>query len=262
MSGTDETAPVVEAEPTLIEQTGDVPETVIIPEETPEAPDDAAPAVETAAPAADEPAKPKQKPWFQTRIDELTRQKHDEKRQREALEARLSALETPPVTDPAAPKPEDFDKAVTARAQQLLAQEEGKKRSQAWLSAGTKEYGTDDFNEKCATVAAMGAGDSPEFMKIITDPDILPDGHKVVAMLADNPDEASRILALEPLKMAAALSRFATTAKAPDKPLSTAPRPITPLGGSARGSSSPADTDDTKTWMAKREAQLAARRAN
>lgn len=258
MSGTGE----AEAAPaTLIEQPGEIPETVVPAEETAETPIEV-PAEAEAAPETPEPSKPKQKPWFQTRIDELTRQKHDEKRAREALEARLAALEKPAESEGPVAKPEDFDKAVTARAQQIVAQEDAKRRTNSWFEAGKKEFGAAEFNEKCNLVADIGAGDNPEFMKLVTDPDIIPDGHKVIALLADAPEEAQRILSLEPVKMAAALTRFASSAKAPEKPLSQAPRPITPIGGSAKPSTLPAESDDMKTWMEKRNAQVAARNAS
>jgi hypothetical protein len=244
-------APAVEeAVPSLIEQPGEIPETVTPPEDTP-AEEPEAPAAEAAPEAPKEPEKPKIKPWFQTRIDELTRQKHEERRKNEELAAQLAALKAPTDGQPAAPRAEDFDKAVDARARALVEQKEAQTRSQAFLQAGNKDFGADDFTEKCNIVASLGAGDSPEFMKIITDPDIIPDGHKIVAALADQPEEAHRILSLEPVKMAAALTRFASQTPKPDKPLSQAPKPITPIGGSAK-SSGLSDTMDTRAWMAER----------
>jgi hypothetical protein len=244
-------------EPTLIEQTGDIPETVIPAEPAPEpvedAPDDTAAPAADAAPADGE--KPKHKPWFQERIDKLTREKHEERKAREALEARLA--EIAPADAPSEPAfdPKNFDALVKQEAARLNAAEKAQERTKGWWEAGAKELGADTFNEKCGMVAAMGAGDSPEFMQIITDPEILPDGHKVVAALADHPEEAQRILALEPMKMAAALTRFAEThkAKAAPAPISSAPAPIRLVGGTAKPSA-PSDADDIKTWTAKRNA--------
>ena len=92
MSGTGEQIELPET--TLIEQNGEVPETVEIPEEKPEAPD--APEESEAPPVevkAEEPVK--QKPWFQKRFDTLTRQKTDAEKRATDLEARLAALEKP-----------------------------------------------------------------------------------------------------------------------------------------------------------------------
>lgn len=249
MSGTG--TPEAEVPVTLVEQDGSVPETVIPAEPVVEAleAEPEAPAAE-AAPA--KPSKPAKKPWFQERIDELTRQRRDAERERDELKAKIPAEEA----EPAAFDPKNFDALVKEEAIRLNAAEKTKARTKGWWDAGAKEFGGEVFNDKCATVAAMGAGDSPEFMQIITDPDVIPDGHKVVAALADNPDEAQRILGLPPIQMAAALTRFGATAtvKAAEKPLSSAPAPIKPIGGSAKASE-PSDADDIKTWAAKRNAQ-------
>ena len=236
-----------------IEQDGAIPETftpaepVENPDPEPEAP---APAAE-AAPA--EAEKPKVKPWFQDRIDKLTREKHEERQRVVALEAKLAEF-APEQLERQAFDPANFDSLVKQEASRQIAAEKTKERGQGFLNAGVKDYGGDAFTEKCNMVAAMGAGDSPEFMQLITDPEIIPNGHKVVAALADNPEEAQRILSLEPIKMAAALTRFANAAppKAPAA-LSSAPAPIKPVGGSAKAST-PEDTDDIKTWLAKRNA--------
>jgi len=241
-------------EPTLIEQTGDLPEATQLPiaaEALAETPD-VKPEPEKAA-----EAKPKRTPWYQERINELTAQKTREKTAREAAEAKLAALAPKPDgTDPAPVqfKPEQFEQLIDQRAQALLAAKETEKRAKGFLEAGEKEFGREGFQEKCNEVAALGAGDSREFMALVTDPDVLPDGHKIVAALADNPDEAQRILALEPMKMAAALTRFATTVKPVEQKISNAPAPIRPVGGTAK-QSEPTDNEDIKSWMAKRNAQ-------
>jgi len=99
----------------------------------------------------------------------------------------------------------------------------------------------------------MGFGDRADFMEIVTDPDIIPDGHKVLSALAADPDEARKIAKLPPAKMAAALVRYQANMKQPEKPISSAPAPIKPIGGTAKPSI-PADTDDIAAWMAKRNA--------
>ncbi len=88
-------------------------------------------------------------------------------------------------------------------------------------------------------------------MQLITDPEIIPDGHKVVAALAANPEEATRILSLDGLRMAAAPTKFASTAKPPEKPISKAPEPIKPIGGTVKASE-PNENQSMKEWMANR----------
>lgn len=263
MSGAGEAA----EDKTLIEQTGDVPETV-----TPENAADPAepPAEEAPAPAAEategEPKPPKAQPWFQKRIDELTKARRDAERvateanaRAAVLEAAREAADQPNDGTVKPPSPEDFQKLVRREAEQMLAQERHQTRAQAWLDAGVKEFGGADFNERCALVASLGAEERPDFMQVVTDPDIIPDGHKLVAKLADHPEEAQRILGItDKTKMTAALIRFDAQQAQPPKEVSRAPKPISAIGGSARASA-PADNDDIKTWMAKRNAEIAAR---
>lgn len=246
--------PVVPPENPSIQQDGAIPDTVVPVEETPETPAEEAPAAEAAPEAPAEPVKPKRTPWYQDRINELTAQKTKERQAREKAEAELAALRPKEDAEQApAFDPKQFEALIDQRADAKLAQKQFEARSKAWIAAGNKEFGASEFMEKCNEVAALGAGESAEFMQLITDADVIPDGHKVVAALADHPEEAQRILSLDPVRMAAALTKFASTAKLPEKPLSQAPAPIKPIGGTAKASV-PSDSDDIKEWMAKRNA--------
>lgn len=243
-------------EPTLIQQDGAIPETVVPVEEAPETPAESGEVKEAAPEVPAIPDKPKRVPWYQDRINELTRRA-------KTAEEKLATVKQATTEEPAeaAPafKPEQFEQLIDQRADAKVAQREFETRSRAWIAAGNKEFGPTEFMEKCNEVAALGAGESREFMSIITDPDIIPDGHKVVAALADNPEEAQRILSMDPIRMSAALTKFATTTKVPEKKISQAPAPIKPIGGTAKASTAPSDTDSTKEWMAKRRAEVAAR---
>lgn len=244
--------PVEKPESTLIQQDGAIPETVIPVEETPETPPETEAKPEVVAETVAEPEKPKRTPWYQTRIDEITKARRDAERERDELRASL-ALAKPKEGEeaPAGPDAAALDKLIDQRAEARVAQRDYDRRSKAWIEAGQKEFGANEFNDKCNEVAALGAGESSAFMQLITDPEIIQDGHKVVAALAANPEEATRILALDPLRMSAALTKFASTAKPPEKKISQAPPPIKPIGGSAKPSE-PNDDQNTKDWMANR----------
>lgn len=249
MSETGTPIPDPKPETTLVEQTGNLPETTELPPEPAETPEETPPAAEAAPEKPAEPVKPKRTPWYQERINQLTAQKTHERTAREAAEAKLAALGTKPDAEQPAPfKPEQFEQLIDQRANAIVAQREVERRSRGFLEAGEKEFGREGFQEKCNEVAALGAGDSREFMQLVTDPDIMPDGPKVIAALADHPEEAQRILAMDPLKMAAALTRFATTMKEPEKKISNAPPPIKPVGGTAKASE-PSDTMPMSQWL-------------
>ena len=246
-------------EPTLIEQEGAVPETVV-PVEPPE-PEPEAAAAEPVTPAAEPaPKEPTKKPWFIKQIDDLKRAKAETERLAQEAQAKLKVYEAQQPQDgnrsplEAGLTRSDWDNQVKAEAAKMVQAQAWQSKAQNWIEAGNKEFGAAEFNEKCDMVAAFGASERPEFRQLIVDPDIVPDGHKVVARLADNPEEAQRILSIpDPLKMAAALTKFAMTTPKPDKPISNAPAPIKPIGGSAK-SVTLSENDDIKTWMAKRNA--------
>lgn len=249
---------------TLIEQAGDIPETVV-PDNAKDAPspsEETPPetAAEAAEPAKEEPKTAKRVPWYQQRIDEITKARREAERKLAEAEARLK-LQPHEDAEPKSFDPKDLEPLVNQRAEQIALQREYNRRAESWVQAGQKEFGADKFNEICAEVAAMGAGDSPEFMQIVTDPDILPEGYKVLAALRDNPEKAQRIISLPPVKMAAALAAFGARSPAPPQPVSKAPAPIKPIGGSAKASE-PEDAEPIEAWMAKRKAQIAARRAS
>lgn len=239
-------------ETTLIEQEGTVPETVEIPEEKPA--EEPAPEGEKAAAAEEKPVeqpKPKIKPWYQKRIDELSALRAREREEKDALAAKLAALEKPAEGETPTFKPEQFEALVDQRAEAKLAAKEYERRAKSWVQAGQKEFGAAEFDTICADVAAMGVGDSPDFMQIITDPEIVPEGHKVLAMLREDPDTAERILAMPPMKMSAALALMSTKEKPTPAPISKAPAPIKPVGGSAKPATVD-DNQDMKTWLANR----------
>jgi hypothetical protein len=81
-------------------------------------------------------------------------------------------------------------------------------------------------------------------------------GQKAIMELADHPDEAERILALPPHRMALALAKLAAPEPSKPKPVSSLPPPIRPpAGGRARGEPDPekGSMEDYKRWSAKQE---------
>lgn len=199
---------------------------------------------------------------LQKRIDDLTKKRHEAERRAAEAEAKLKALEKPSEGTERHEIP-DVDKLVSQRAEQLVAEREYNARMNAWNNAGIKEYGKESFYEKANTLASYGALERPDFMQIVVDPDLVEDGHKVVAALADDPEEAMRILSLPPVAMSAALVRYADKIAKPTpkaKPVTKAPDPIKPISGTAKASDEPTDSDSDEEWFRKREAAVAARK--
>lgn len=202
---------------------------------------------------------------FQTRIDQLTKARREAEREAAELKIRLAAAEAKkgdgekPAPEAKAEPQADIESLVEKRAAEKLAAERYQARVNNWAQAGNSEF--KDFTERCNTVANLGAGDRPDFMQVVTDPGIIPDGHKLVAALADDPAEAQRILAMPTVAMAAELVRYANKIGQPKgKAISGAPAPIKPIDGTAKASDEPSPDDSEEEWFAKRAKQVAQKR--
>jgi len=181
-------------------------------------------------PGAEQPAaavEPTEKPkndWVQRRIDQLTREKHEEKRQREALEAQLRQYQQPTESAPTAKPAAETD--VYKAAEQLIKQRDFDSACNKVFDAGKSEF--PDWDSSLKTFQMLG-GAPQEFLEAVTSMDA---GHKVLHHLGQNPEAAERLLSLPPLRMAIELARLeATVGKSTPPPVSSAPAPITPVGG-------------------------------
>jgi hypothetical protein len=163
--------------------------------------------------------------WVQRRIDQLTREKHEERRQREELEARLRQYQQPAETQ-SQPKQMTADE-IRAEARRLIQQEKFDEACNKVFDAGKGEFGN-EWDSSLRTFQMLG-GASPEFLEAVTAMDA---GHKVLHHLGQNPEVAERLLSLPPLRMALELARLeSTVGQAKPKPVSNAPAPINPIGG-------------------------------
>lgn len=198
-----------------------------------------------------EPEKPKHKPWFQERIDQLTREKYDERRGREAAEARLSeALANP---DKAAPPAGDLDTLAAAKAKEIVQAQQFNAKCDDIYSSGKADF--EDFDDVLGNFKMLG-GLTPSLLEAVTQ---LPDAHKVLHQLGQNMDEAARILALPDVPMAIALAKL-SQGPAKTKPVSKAPPPIKPIDGMPTGTKSQDDMT-TEEWVEWREKDIASRKS-
>ncbi|WP_321842673.1 hypothetical protein [Burkholderia cepacia] len=215
MQTEDQTAP----QEVTVPPTTETPEQAHEPAETSTAPGTEQPANATEQPQQEKP----KNDWVQRRIDQLTREKHEEKRQREALEARLRELQPDATTTTAQPMTADQIRAEAAR---LVAQEKFDAACNKVFDAGKTEF--PDWDTSLRTFQMLG-GASQDFLEAVTSMNA---GHKVLHHLGQNPEEAERLLSLPPLRMALELARLETTVgQAKPAPVSKAPAPISPVGG-------------------------------
>lgn len=194
--------------------------------------DDTAPADDAGA----EP-KPKQVPWFQKRIDEVTAQKYEAQRQAEYYKG-LAEGRTPQ-TQAEAPRDgppqleqfdtfEEFERAnIRFELKQTLAEERQQERERAALSS---------FEERAAAVRAS----KPDFDSVALNPrlPVTPTmaqaihesdlGPEVLYHLGSNPQEAARISALSIPRQAAELGRIEAALTKPPTANAAAVKPIPP----------------------------------
>jgi len=164
--------------------------------------------------------------WVQRRIDQLTREKHEEKRQREALEQQLRQYQQPADNSQQPQQKQMTADEIRAEAKRLIQQEKFDDACNKVFDAGKTEF--PDWDSSLRTFQMLG-GASPEFLEAVTAMDA---GHKVLHHLGQNPEVAERLLSLPPLRMALELARLeSTVGQAKPKPVSNAPAPINPIGG-------------------------------
>lgn len=194
------------------------------------------------AESQEEPEKPKQKqPFYEKRFGELTFEKREAQRERDEARAELAALKAGKQPEPGEQEsvqrqqPANNDSDVERRAAQIVDQREYKARVDGVIAAGNKDFDVKTFTEKSNLVAGIAGDRAYDLLNLVTDPEIVKDGHKVIAALADQPEEAERILALPLHKMTLALTKFAeTNAKPAPKPISKVPAPVDPINGGAK----------------------------
>lgn len=232
---------------------------------------------DTPAPAV----KPSRLPeWAEKKLAEATFEARENKRRAKELEDKVAALEAgnkPVVEAPTAADADaaranapaggyktqaDFDRAVAQeadrRASAIAQQREAdafNSRSNEVYSAGKTAFG-EDFDAAAQNLRAVGAMNK-DVLDLVFETE---DPSKVLYELGSDPDRAAAIIAMPPAKRALEIAKMsvAAPAKPTPVPLSNAPRPVTPVDGSARVTQSPSDNDDDQTFFAKREAELKA----
>ncbi len=237
---------------------------------------------ETDASAAETPEEPKRN-RAQERINQLTREKHEERQRREELEARLSALESqkPETPESTSSAPQEMDFTSDAEYQRAQAEyvadqaaQKAYERLQADRQAADSQVQQRQQQEalaakKTAFEESVNAKrDSFENFEEVAyghpfmDTDLaeqifdMEKGPEVAYHLGSHQDEAARIFALSPVQRARELTKleFQVQALTP-KVVSDAPDPISELGGNEPPPLNP-DNMTADEWQAWRNKQL------
>lgn len=256
------------------------------------------PAVETDVDTAidisgDEATAPPKSKGMQKRFDELTREKHDERRRADhlasLLEQSLAAQRQPapeqkeaPAFQPTRPRPTlaECDYDTESFADKLtdwkLEQRDIQTRQQQEKQAQEQQQQTrqKSFEEKRATTLEVGKVKFPDYVEVISS---LPANvmHRNLAAsimettapadvayyLGKNSSEAARISQLDPFRMALELGRIEgkATVSVPPKKASNAPPPINPIDSSKVSSGAEPDpAKDPQGWLTWERARVKA----
>jgi hypothetical protein len=192
----------------------------------------------------------KRAPWFQKRIDELTREKWEARREADAAKALAETLRQRQPDDQPKQEIPDLDRLVTERATQLRDAEAFNEACNATYQKGLKDI--PNFAQAVEGYQLLGGlADKRDFLEAIN---ALPNGPQLYHHLGVNLDEGQRVLSLPPVKMTLELNKLSQKLAAP-KPVSKAPDPITPIGGSSVNDGDP-EKMSMADWIKWREKQL------
>jgi hypothetical protein len=218
-------------------------------------------------PIADPPVEPaKPTDWRDRRIAQLTAQLYEAK-------AKAVAVGTPEPTAPVVADSAEFERRVSAEAEVRAQTAEFNRACNEVADIGRAAFTPAVFNARVAEITKLVNGsDSVEvarYNQFLSAAIETGEGAKLLHGLGGDLNEAARIMALSPVKMAIALAKLAGASTepvvTPGNSLSGAPRPITPIGSRASNAAdiSPSDPDrsdalTTSAWMAKREKEAEA----
>lgn len=225
---------------------------------------------------ADDP--PKKKGGYQKKINKLTKQKARLKEElaeanRRAEEAEEKAAAPAEPTRPK-PKEDDFDSFADyteALVDWKDEQKEVAREAKATKKAQQKEADAarlededkfaelvEDFKEDHDDYDEICFDDdlpiSPVMIEAIIGSDM---GPQILYHLGNNPKEAARIAKLRPIGQIREIGKLEGKLSPPTKNTQTkAPKPVKSVGSRNDAVTGPSDSDDTKTWIKKRQQEL------
>lgn len=229
------------------------------------------------APPVDEPPKVD---WRDRRIGEQQARLRERNARIAELEAQLRGQPTPqpgavpPAGQPTYQQPPqapgDIQRQITEAAAQMAAASEFTRRCNEVAESGRRVF--TNFDQRVQRLT--GLVDPNDNQQVVHYNAFLNaametgEAARLIYDLGGDLNEASRIMAMEPVKMAVELTRLASRVSTTDR--SNAPPPINPLGSAANSLPKntliqPDDADQsdnlsTEEWMRRREEQVASRR--
>lgn len=209
-------------------------EVVVDENETTENPANEQESVELTAP--DEPT---EQDKVQKRIDKAIYEKHQARREAEQAKREFEEFKARIEQGNENIAPDDIHALIQKEAERLRADESFNEACNKTYDEGVKEFGS-SFDKAMQNLSLVGM--SREFLELVSEAD---HGAKILAHLGQDLDEAERIAAMPPLKMARELTKLdVKLGSKPAKPVSKAPPPITPVSGKSGGTKSTYEMTD------------------
>lgn len=188
----------------------------------------------------------KKTPWFQKRINEVTRERYEAKRQ--ADEAQQQAAYYRDIAErlqngeAIEQKQVDVEALAQQKAAQMMADRHFNDSCNKVYEQGKAEF--PNFDQAVSNLQLVGA--SRDFLALVADSEV---GAKLINHLGADLDEAARLTSLPPLQMARELTKLEFKLNQPKvKPVSKAPPPISAVGGNA-SDSGVSDDLPVDEWM-------------
>lgn len=220
-------------------------EDAAIPADTTPTTSETAEVTTTASPEASantQTDEPKKRPWFEKIIADKSFEAREYKRQNDELRAQLQTQR--PAQPAQQPSGTLSEADVERRVEQRATARELNNACDAIHDVGVSKYA--DFEGVVGTYGLLG-GPPPAFLEALASlgKEV---GAKVFYDLGKDPDEAARVMAMPPVKMAMALAKMASaTPKA--IPVSKVPDPIRPVQGSNTRSDAEPDAKNDPDWV-------------
>ena len=199
---------------------------------------------------------PKRDPWYQKRIDELTKARREAERRADALEALMTSRQHPPADGtPPAQQGASTDAEIMKRAMALAENQRLNEEANRVYQQGKGKYG--DFDAAVQSLSQVAdLSQKPDFLEAIVR---LPNGADIYHHLGTNLDHAAEVLSLRGTALALELAKLSAELGKPRK-TSSAPAPISPIGSSASPSGELSDDLPMAEWIKRRNAQIQKRR--
>lgn len=187
------------------------------------------------------------------------------------LTAKLRESERAKVEPPKPGSAEEDEARIQAEVSRRAANDAFNKACNDAAAAGRKDFGEAEFNSRVGSLTKLvdkddlsSIGAYNQFLAAALETG---EASKLIFELGGDLNLAEKIMSLPPLKMAVELTKLASR-KAEGEEISSAPKPIRPVNGSAPHSAiSASDTEradklSTAEWMKRREAEVAGRSGN